>query len=191
MIYFGLPTPRYRWRPLTWNNFCHSRRNFQTLPVGSVLLHCARIKSVVLQLRRAKTDWRGCSQLVVQGALWLGKCYPSTLIHLTGFRCFSYKIATQLSSRGWVGPVPDPILPEKYLGFSRELNTEPLGWQSDVLTTMRNREHCERTVRIDSAISGGACVLACAGVESSESHVFKQVLHKNLILYFSTRTIKV
>ena len=41
--------------------------------------------------------------------------YPSTLISvfLSGFQYFSYQVATQLSSRGWVDPVPDPILPEK------------------------------------------------------------------------------
>ena len=32
--------------------------------------------------------------------------------------------------------VPDPILPEKFLGYSRESNPGPLGWQSDVLTTI-------------------------------------------------------
>ena len=49
------------------------------------------------------------------------------------------QIATQLSSRGWVDPVPDPILPEKFPGYSRELNPGPFGWQSDVLTTIPNR----------------------------------------------------
>ena len=49
------------------------------------------------------------------------------------------QIATQLSSQGWVDPVPDPILSEKCLGYSRESNTGPLGWQSDVLTTIPNR----------------------------------------------------
>ena len=33
-------------------------------------------------------------------------------------------------------PVPDPTLPEKFLGYSRESNPGPLGWQSDVLTTI-------------------------------------------------------
>ena len=33
-----------------------------------------------------------------------------------------YQVATQLSSRGWVDPIPDPILPEKFLGYSQELN---------------------------------------------------------------------
>ena len=37
------------------------------------------------------------------------------------------------------GPVPDPILPEKFLGYSREWNQRPLGQQSDVLTTIPNR----------------------------------------------------
>ena len=45
----------------------------------------------------------------------------------------------QLASRGWVDPVPDPILPEKFLGYSRESNPGPLGWQSDVLTTIPYR----------------------------------------------------
>ena len=36
-------------------------------------------------------------------------------------------------------PVPDPILLEKFLGYSRELNLGPLGWQSDMLTTIPNR----------------------------------------------------
>ena len=36
-------------------------------------------------------------------------------VYLTGFRYFSYQVATQLSLRGWVDPVPDPILPEKFL----------------------------------------------------------------------------
>ena len=36
-------------------------------------------------------------------------------------------------------PVPDPILPQKFLGYSWESNPGPLGWQSDVLTTIPNR----------------------------------------------------
>ena len=76
--------------------------------------------------------------MAVQSILWLAKRYPSNLISvfLTGFRYFSYQVATQLSSQGWVDPVPDPILPEKILGYSRELNPGPLGWQSDMLTTI-------------------------------------------------------
>ena len=78
--------------------------------------------------------------MTVLGALWLAKRYPSTLISvcLTGFRYFSYQAATQLASRGWVDPVPDPILLEKFLEYSRESNPGPLGWQSDVLTTIPN-----------------------------------------------------
>ena len=51
--------------------------------------------------------------MAVQGTLWLAKRFPSTLISvfLTGFHYFSYQIATQLSSQGWVYSVPDPILP--------------------------------------------------------------------------------
>ena len=29
-------------------------------------------------------------------------------------------------------PVLDPILPETFLGYSRESNPGPLGWQSDI-----------------------------------------------------------
>ena len=79
--------------------------------------------------------------MAVQGALWLAKRYPSTLISvfLTGFRYFSCQAATQLASRGWVDPVPDAILLEKFLGYGRESNPGPLGWQSDMLTTIPNR----------------------------------------------------
>ena len=35
--------------------------------------------------------------------------------------------------------VPDPTLPEKFLWYSRKSNPGPLGWQSDVLTTIPNR----------------------------------------------------
>ena len=37
-------------------------------------------------------------------------------------------------------PVPDPILPKKkILRYSRESDPGPLGWESDVLTTIPNR----------------------------------------------------
>ena len=64
--------------------------------------------------------------------LWLSRRYPSTLISvlLTGFRYSSYQVATQLASRGWVDPDPDPILPEKFQGYSRESNPGPIGWQT-------------------------------------------------------------
>ena len=82
--------------------------------------------------------------LTVQGALWLAKRLSLNLnfSFLNRIRYFSYQVATQLSSRGWVDPVPDPILPEKFLGYSRESNPGPLGWQSDVLTTIPNRWSC-------------------------------------------------
>ena len=75
------------------------------------------------------------------GALWLATRYLSALISvfLTGFRYFSYQVATQLSSRDWVDPVPDPILPEKFPGYSRKSNPGPLKWQSGMLTTLPNR----------------------------------------------------
>ena len=79
--------------------------------------------------------------MAVQGALWLAKCLPLNLnfSFLNQIRYFSYQAATQLASRGWVDPVPDPIPLEKFLGYSREMNPGPLGWQSDVLTTIPNR----------------------------------------------------
>ena len=81
--------------------------------------------------------------MAVEGTLWLAKRYPSTLISvfLIGIRQFSYGVATQLSSRGWVVPVPDPtgLLPETFLGDSRESNPGPLEQQSDTLTTVPNR----------------------------------------------------
>ena len=102
---------------------------------------CKNNNLSMAQPRRAKTDWSGCCQMTVQGALYLAKLLSLTLISvfLTGFRNFSYQIATQLSSRGWVDPALDPILPEKFLGYSRESNPGPLGWESGVLTTIPNR----------------------------------------------------
>ena len=98
-------------------------------------------KSVVLQSRRAKTNRSGCCQMAVQGALWLSKRLFLNLnfSFLNRILLLLIQVATQLSSRGWVGPVPDPILPEKVLGYSRESNPGPLGWQSDVLATIPNR----------------------------------------------------
>ena len=95
---------------------------------------------MALRSRRAKADWSGCCQMAVQGGLVVNKALiPQPWFQLTGFRYFSYQVDTQLSSRGWVDPVSDPILPEKFLGYSRESNPGLLGWQSDVLTTIPNR----------------------------------------------------
>ena len=65
-------------------------------------------KSVALQLRRAKTDWSGCCEMTVQGALWLAKRLSLNLnfIFLNRTRYFAYQVATRLSSRGWVDHVP-------------------------------------------------------------------------------------
>ena len=78
--------------------------------------------------------------MAVQGVLWLAKRLSLNLnsSFLNRISLLLIQIATQLSSRGWVDPVPDPILPEKFLGYSRESNPEPLGWQSDVPTTIPN-----------------------------------------------------
>ena len=80
--------------------------------------------------------------MAVQGALWLAKhlslnlnfCFLNRILLLLN------QVATQLSSWGWVDPIPDPILPEKFPEYSRESNPGPLGWQSDLLTTIPNRQ---------------------------------------------------
>ena len=98
-------------------------------------------KSVALQFRKAKTDWSGCCQMTVQGALWLVKRLSLDLnfSFLNRISLLLISSSYQLSSRGWVEPIPDPILPEKILWYSRGSNPGPLGWQSDVLTTIPNR----------------------------------------------------
>ena len=45
-----------------------------------------------------------------------------------------------MSLRGWVDPIPDPIFPEKFIGYSQESNSEPLGGESDMLTTKPQRQ---------------------------------------------------
>ena len=76
--------------------------------------------------------------MAVQGALWLAK-------HLSCNLNFSFlnQIFLLLISGSYPifltrlgDPVPDPVLQEKFLGYRRESNPEPLGWQSDVLTTI-------------------------------------------------------
>ena len=102
---------------------------------------CSAFKSVVLQLRRAMPEWSGFCQMAVQEALWLAK--PSYLnlnfSFLNRISLLLIQVATQLSSRGWVDPVPHPILREKFLGYSRESNPVLHGWQSDVLTAIPDR----------------------------------------------------
>ena len=83
--------------------------------------------------------------MAIPRALWLAKRLSLNLnfSFLNRIRYFSYQVATQMSSRGWVDPVPDPIRPEKFLRYNRESNPGPLGWQSDVLTTIPNRQGTE------------------------------------------------
>ena len=59
--------------------------------------------------------------MIVQGALWLAKRYPLTLISV-----LLNQEATQLLSRDWVDPVQDSIIAEKFLVYGRESNPGPL-----------------------------------------------------------------
>ena len=61
--------------------------------------------------------------LVISKAYYLSNLI---LVFLTDLHYFSYQVATQLSSRGWVHPVPVPIHPGKYFSYSRETNPESL-----------------------------------------------------------------
>ena len=76
--------------------------------------------------------------MAVQEALWFAKRLSLNL-NFSFLNRISLLLKIQLSSRGWEDPVPDPILPEKFLEYSRESNPGPLGSQSDVLTTIPNR----------------------------------------------------
>ena len=99
-----------------------------------------------------KNSWRNSPeeprQTEAVAARWQyrGPCgqqsaYPSTSISvfLTGFRYFSFKQLPNCPHEAGLDPVPDPILPEKFPGYSRESNLGPFGWQSDLLTTIPNR----------------------------------------------------
>ena len=111
------------------------------------ILCCIRVinknKSVALQPRKAKTDWSGCCQIAVQGGLWLAKRLSLTLnfsfLNRISLLLIWSTYPIVLTRLG--GPVPDPILPEKFLGYTRESNSGPLGWQSDMLTTIPNRQN--------------------------------------------------
>ena len=72
------------------------------------------------------------------------------------------QVAIQLSSRGWVNPVSDPILPEKLLGYSQESNPRPLGWKSDTLTNLPNRWSKDLNVSFKSDKSNLFCLCTCA-----------------------------
>ena len=113
----------------------------QTLQL--VLAVAPRIKRLKINPCRYSPEEIRSTEVIAVRWQYKGPCgkqsaYPPTLISgfLTGFRYFSYQVANQLFSRGWVDPILDPILPEKFLGHSRESNPGPLGWQSDVLTTI-------------------------------------------------------
>ena len=135
---------------------------------------------MALEPRRAKTDWSGCCQMAVQGALWLAKRLSLNLNSnfLNRISLLLIQIATQLPSRGWVDPVPDPILPEKIsrVAYSRESNPGPIGWQSDVLTTIPNRW---------SNTLWWICKLLC--VSEGMLHWFTQYIRHSL--HFNQNTI--
>ena len=113
------------------------------------------IKPVALQPRRAKTDWSGCCQMSVQGALWLAK-------HLSLNLNFSFlnRISLFLISSSYpivltrLGvPRSRPLyFQKKFLGYDWELSAGPLRWQSDMLTTIPKR-------RSDSNIFNKNCII--------------------------------
>ena len=96
---------------------------------------------------RGATALKSC-HMAVQGALWLAKRLSLNLnfSFLNQISLLLIQVATQLSSQVWVDPIPDPILPEKFLGCSRESNPGPLGWQSNVLTTIPNRRSMRKLI---------------------------------------------
>ena len=74
-----------------------------------------------------------CRALVVNKALSLD-------LKLTGFCYFSIKKLPNCPHQAErVEPVPDPILPEHFLGYSRGSDPGPLGWQSNAPTIIPNR----------------------------------------------------
>ena len=97
---------------------------------------------MALQLRRAKTDWSGCCQMTVQGALWLAKRLSLNLnfsfLNRISLLLISSSYPIVLTRLG--GPRFQTLsFQKKILGYSRESNSGPLGWQSDVLTTIPNK----------------------------------------------------
>ena len=88
--------------------------------------------------RCCHTQWT--SFLCVGGAIVFQVQDGFGLLEIAVTGVLSYQIATQLSCQGWVDPVPDPILPEKFLGYSRESNPGAFGWQSYMVTTIPNRQ---------------------------------------------------
>ena len=93
---------------------------------------------MALNLRRTKIDFLpdgSAGGLVVRKVLSLNLNFS----FLNQILLLLNQVANQLSSQAWVKPIPDPILPEKFLGYSRGSNLGLLGWQSDVLATIPER----------------------------------------------------
>ena len=116
-----------------WSEYQETKNfwNFSLRFLPFYVLSCnIKIKIKIHGATAPKSQNRLKWLMLVQGILGLAKRYPSTLISvfLTGFRYFSYQVATQLASRRWVDPVPDPILLENFLGYNWESNPGPLGW---------------------------------------------------------------
>jgi hypothetical protein len=70
-----------------------------------------KLSSVAFSPQANYTD-RATAKLVpilwIEGVVWSAQRIP-TVVNL-GFLDFSIQVAPQLSSRGWVDPVPDPLL---------------------------------------------------------------------------------
>ena len=94
---------------------------------------------MALQLRRTKTNWSACWQIAVQG----GGLVVSKALSLNLNFSFLNRISLLLISSSYPivltrlgGPRSRPNTSEKFPGYSRESNRGPLGWQSDMLTTI-------------------------------------------------------
>ena len=115
--------------------------------------------------------------MAVQGAFWLAKRYTSTLISvfLTGFRYFSYQIANQLPSRGWVDPIPDPILRDRFLGYRPGI--EPgTSWITVRRANYYTKQVVERTYMYEILITGPLCTTECAGESRFSANLCKRAL---------------
>ena len=117
--------------------FQHAKSQFETRKFLSRIQDGREISaiivfnfSVALEPRRAKTDWNGCCQTAVQGALWLAKRFSLNLnfsfLNRISLLLISSSYPIVLTRLG--GPRSRPYTSRKFLGYSRETNPGPLGW---------------------------------------------------------------